>query len=504
MDLVSGLVVVLLVLLSGAVAALGDWLGRRLGKKRLRIGKLRPKHTAIVTTFIAGMLITLVTIVILSLMSEQVRKWLIEGADVQRQLQDARDDLDTAGRQLEQGQREIAGVRSELKGERQKLADEQKRVEEATREAASMRTEAASLRAQVGSITSQLSDSSKRLTALRKEYDDLQKEIMVLQGSITEYSKQQEQIFEKNNQLLAKNEEYLEDIEALERQIAGLNKSINDAKEEQRIANENFAKERQQIEADRSQALRDLEAAQSQLTAAKRELSDVQRSAYLLQTEGTRALFNRLIYNRGDELARLSVRSMLSQAEARTLLLGLLEMASRDALGRGATESQSSDSAAVFPPLRDDNDNVVTPEMQFQRALDQLAGKDFEQVVTVRSLVNSFQGGPVAITVVAHKNSVVYEEGDFIIETRIDGRRGVQGVTEALVTFVSNQVRERAERDGMVPAVGRMTELGEVTQEEIQQLVTTIVESGRTVTVRFHAARQTKAGDPLTLDIRLR
>ena len=66
-------VVVVLVLLSGVVAAVGDWLGRRLGKKRLRIGRLRPKHTAILTTAVAGMLITLTTILVLSLFSEQVR-----------------------------------------------------------------------------------------------------------------------------------------------------------------------------------------------------------------------------------------------------------------------------------------------------------------------------------------------------------------------------------------------------------------------------------------------
>jgi uncharacterized protein (DUF3084 family) len=504
LDVVSGLVVVLLVLLSGAVAALGDWLGRRLGKKRLRIGKLRPKHTAIVTTFIAGMLITLVTIVILSLMSEQVRKWLVEGADVQRQLEETRGDLATAERQLEQGQRDIAGVRSELAGERQKLADEQKRVEEATREAAAMRAEAADLRAQVGTIGGQLKESSERLERLRAEYSTLEKNIGVLQGNIAEYNRQQEELFRQNNELLATNEKYLEDIAGLERRIESLNKSVSDAQEEQRVASQNFERERQRIEADRTKALNDLQQAESQLGAARRELSELQRAAFLLQTDTSRALFNRLIYNRGDELARLPVRSMLSQAEARTFLLAALEMASRDAISKGATESQSSDSAAVFPQLRDDDGNPITPEMLFQRAVEEIAGKDAEQIVVVRAFVNAFRGGYVAVAVEAVPNGVVYEEGDFIIETRLDGRKGVQGVTDDLGRFIATQLRERAVRDGMVPATGRATELGEVTQEQIQQVVTTIVESGRTVTVRFHAARQTRAGEPLVLDIRLR
>ncbi len=147
---------------------------------------------------------------------------------------------------------------------------------------------------------------------------------------------------------------------------------------------------------------------------------------------------------------------------------------------------------------------MVTAETQFNQALNALVAKEDELLIVVRAVYNFFRGDTVAVDVDIVPNKVVYEEGDFIIETRIDGRLGVQGVTEALVGFIGTDVRQRAIRDGMVPATGRLTEIGSISQEQIQQIVGDIVATGRTISVRFHAAQLTKAGDQLVLDIRLR
>ena len=56
----------LLVLLGGIVAYLGDTIGRTIGKKRLKFWRLRPKHTAALGTFLAGMTGTALTIAALA------------------------------------------------------------------------------------------------------------------------------------------------------------------------------------------------------------------------------------------------------------------------------------------------------------------------------------------------------------------------------------------------------------------------------------------------------
>ncbi len=491
-------------LLSGAVAAVGDWLGRKLGKKRLRFGKLRPKHTAIVTTFIAGMFITAATIVILSLMSEQVRKWLLEGASVQQQLRVTREELGTAQSQRDDLREDIAGVREELRTERENLAAEQTKVAQATKDAEVMRKEAASLKAQVTALGKDVRMSAERLSSLREEFKKLDEQSQQLQANNKTYYEQQQELIDQNNKLLEANDKLGGDVARLQKRIEDLNKEIEDAQKEQTIASQNFATEIQRIETDRARALSDLHEAESQLNTAKGLLSDLQRAAALFRSDASRARFNKLIYSRGDELARLAVRSMLSQAEARNYLLAVMELASRDAVARGAVESQTGNIAVGFLGYETNDGRTVTPEMLFQEAVQQIASKPSDQIIVVRTLTNAFEGDWIAIDIEAMSNRVVYALGDFIIETRIDGRKGVQGVTEALVTFIANQLRERAVKDGMVPAIGRPTELGEITQEQIQQIVGDIVVTQRTITVRFHAAKETRAGDTLTLDIRLR
>jgi uncharacterized protein (DUF3084 family) len=501
---VSIWVVILLVLLSGVIAAVGDWLGRRLGKKRLRLGRLRPKHTAILTTAVAGMLITLLTVVVLSLVSEQVRVWLTEGTDVQRQLSETKGQLEDTRRQLASGKTQLAGVTSELEGERRKLAEEQGKVAAAMKEASEMRAEAASLKGQVASLNRELRESAQDVNELRAQYNELRRQSDVLEGNIKTFSDQQRELHEKNNELLKQNDELSDEIEGLERQIGELNAQVSSTQEAQRIATQNFERERAQIEADRKKALADLVTAESSLRKAREDLAEIQSIARVLSNETTVARLNPIIYNRGDELARLQVRSGLTQGEARTYLLAVIAAASRDAFGRGAVESPASASSVAFGHFDTADGTPLTPEIQFNQALQQITAKDTELVIVARAIMNSFKGEWVRLSIDVRPNPIIYRLGDFIIETRVDGRDGVQAVTEAIVNFMSNQLRERAENDGMVPAIGRETELGSISQETLQQIVRDIVDTGRTITVRFHAASDTKAGDQLTLDVRLR
>lgn len=51
-----------LIAVSGFIAWFGDLLGRKMGKKRLSIFGMRPRHTAIFMTTITGMIISAIAI----------------------------------------------------------------------------------------------------------------------------------------------------------------------------------------------------------------------------------------------------------------------------------------------------------------------------------------------------------------------------------------------------------------------------------------------------------
>lgn len=74
------LIVVVGATLSGSVAYLGNQLGRYVGRRKMTIAGLRPRYTSNVITVATGALIYLLTLGILSAMSEDVRL-LIHGID---------------------------------------------------------------------------------------------------------------------------------------------------------------------------------------------------------------------------------------------------------------------------------------------------------------------------------------------------------------------------------------------------------------------------------------
>lgn len=95
----SGLIVIpLLILVSGAVAYVGNLVGRATGRRRLTIFGLRPRSTAQIITIVTGMLITILTVASVLLVSQDARTGLFR-------LNALRDQIETAEARL----REVKG-----------------------------------------------------------------------------------------------------------------------------------------------------------------------------------------------------------------------------------------------------------------------------------------------------------------------------------------------------------------------------------------------------------
>ena len=65
--------ILVLAVVGGVIAFIGDRLGTRIGKKKLSIFGLRPRHTAVIVTIFTGICITTVTFGIMAAVSENVR-----------------------------------------------------------------------------------------------------------------------------------------------------------------------------------------------------------------------------------------------------------------------------------------------------------------------------------------------------------------------------------------------------------------------------------------------
>ena len=75
-----------LILVSGLVAFVGNQVGRAIGRRRLAVFGLRPRYTAQIITVITGMLITVVTLGVVLLVSNDARQALFHLQEVRRQI----------------------------------------------------------------------------------------------------------------------------------------------------------------------------------------------------------------------------------------------------------------------------------------------------------------------------------------------------------------------------------------------------------------------------------
>lgn len=89
-----GIILVLTIaLLGGVVALLGDRVGMKVGKKRLSLFGLRPKYTSMIITVVTGILIAGTTLILLALVSSDVRTALFRMKSLQQDLVRTRAEL---------------------------------------------------------------------------------------------------------------------------------------------------------------------------------------------------------------------------------------------------------------------------------------------------------------------------------------------------------------------------------------------------------------------------
>jgi uncharacterized protein (DUF3084 family) len=82
---VAAILIPTLIFVSGLVAWIGNLVGRNIGRRRLTLLGLRPRYTAQVITIVTGMLITVVTLAVVLLVSNDARQALFHLQEVQRQ-----------------------------------------------------------------------------------------------------------------------------------------------------------------------------------------------------------------------------------------------------------------------------------------------------------------------------------------------------------------------------------------------------------------------------------
>lgn len=163
----------IMIVTGGAIAFIGDKLGTKIGKKRLSIFGLRPRHTSMIITVITGSLITSLTMGTLAVVSKDVRTALfgmeelnaamestkIKLDKVSAELLGAQEELTVADADLSQSKEEI----KTLKAEQEELTAESERLKEGNEQLEQEKSALTAENAQLAENNLSLEEGNKKL-----------------------------------------------------------------------------------------------------------------------------------------------------------------------------------------------------------------------------------------------------------------------------------------------------------------------------------------------------
>lgn len=139
------MLIVVLVLTGGVIAFIGDRLGSKVGKKKLSLFGLRPRHTSILVTIITGILITTVTFGILAIASKDVRTALFGMNKLKAELNEKQSMLEEASGALVNVKNDLNTTKEEYAKSKKDLEETQEDLEIAQQAAEFLRQEQVAL-----------------------------------------------------------------------------------------------------------------------------------------------------------------------------------------------------------------------------------------------------------------------------------------------------------------------------------------------------------------------
>ncbi|MGI0481650.1 DUF3084 domain-containing protein [Geminocystis sp. CENA526] len=236
------ILVIAILVLGGLIAALGDRIGSKIGKARLRLFQLRPKQTAIVITIGTGILISASTLLILFTFSSSLRQGVFELDEILKRRREITQQLETVEAEKERVERELSEAQKRQNSARELLTKTGKELSKTQTQLKSISSQSDKLKEEVGKIIAEK-------TVLLAEKEEIQQQREKLEISIAKRDQElkdnqlqieeQREILETQQKVLEEQKLSLQElknrqnqleleIKGRDEQIATLDKSISE------------------------------------------------------------------------------------------------------------------------------------------------------------------------------------------------------------------------------------------------------------------------------------
>lgn len=503
MDPLVLVLLVVIVLAGGIIGVLADHLGRRIGKKKLSFRSMRPKHVARLGTFIAGTLVSLITILLVYSTSSGIREWITQGRAAIRHAHTLTDQNVRLESDITAKTQHIAELDSESRNARAHLNDATRKLV-AIRQNLKQANEglaAAKRRVAQGQL-----DLAKSRTALRRNQEllaqkqgELKKVAAHLEMAQRNYSEILRNFKSVSAQRDEANDEVIKDrglVASLTKQQTSLQTAIDSLTSQRESLNNNLAVTKAELHSTQQQLI----TAKSQLETTEADLFAVEQKADLYRVLAANVRTSSLTYERGQEVARQRVAAHPSVRQAHDAIRALLRLASSNAQARGSGIRPNSESCVFLPEVREQDGHAVTSQEIEDEITQKLVDSDQEAILVATAETNSFKGEPLPLQIIAYHNPVIYHRGDVLGTLDIPRRLSMSAVWTRFNTFMSGPIHNRALGDHMIPALGHDDSLVNVEPTRTIDLLERMAHGDRAHQLLVVARGETRAADPLLLD----
>ncbi len=202
--------IAVLAVMGGIIAYIGDWLGSKVGKRKLTVFGLRPKHTSILFTIVTGIVIAGVTLGTLSVVSRDVRTALFG--------------MEALKAELTGLSQEVAAKSVELDASRAALETKTKEYSTLTVKINETTAKMADVSEQLAAVNAERDRTAAALALAKKDLGKAQSEIDALQATKKELDSRVASLNEEKNLLQS-------DVDRLKELTDNLNKGLRDVRE---------------------------------------------------------------------------------------------------------------------------------------------------------------------------------------------------------------------------------------------------------------------------------
>ena len=453
-----------LALAGGVIAYIGDRLGTYVGKKRISLIGLRPRHTATLYTTVSGGVISVLTLLTLVGLDQTFQRALLKGPqlvyDNYRYQQQIKDDRSSALKERIQASQVLSHLQQ---AESQLLPVQQ----------------------QLLSAQTLLLHSRRALQQRQRQLGQAQAQLQDARAGLGQTNRQ---------------------LQQQRRQVQQAEQAVADAGADVRTARQQVAQQQQRLS-----QLSEVRAHLRTANADLRRTNDRLKAASVRLAERTASSQQKLIFRSEQELGRVVIRAARPVPLIEADLSAFLDKLGQAAEARGAKEGVGGRAVVVAVPVTPDSPEYRPLTLLDERSAvamlaQQIAAKssDIPSVVLVaRTVTNSFEGEQTSIRLQPYENVLIYPQGAPIASTTISGAGTPFQIVDALAAFLSDQVRPEVLRHHLIPQDDPETGqpmLGSVLDEAASQaLVQQIQQLGGTVQVTAYAGDDTYSSGPLHL-----